>query len=153
MQLDRLQWLRAAKALGWQALPPSSVVALALLVWEYLIPLGIVPGVRAQYLGTPSGVAAAAAELSDKGYGGHGLFAHVRAKSAANRHGFRRRGLHRRAAGHRVGLEQRIAAAWSTFVARAQRSDDPWLKLVRGSGAGAAEAAYRALLDGHADPR
>lgn len=53
----------------------------------------------------------------------------------------------------RAGLEQRIAAAWSTFVARVQRSNDPWLKLVRGSGAGAAEAAYRALLDGHADPR
>lgn len=53
----------------------------------------------------------------------------------------------------RAGLEQRIAAAWSTFVARVERSDDPWVKLVHGSGAGATAAAYRALLDGRADPR
>ena len=53
----------------------------------------------------------------------------------------------------RAGLEQRIAAAWSSFVARVERDDDPWVKLVHGSGTRATEAAYRALLDGHADPR
>lgn len=72
-------WQRNAGAFAWQALPSLSVVALALLVWEYLIPLGIVPGVRAEYLGTPSGIGAAAAEMWQHGYGGHGLFAHVRA--------------------------------------------------------------------------
>ena len=37
------------------------------------------PGVRPEYLGTPSGVWAAAVELAEKGYGGRGLFEHVRA--------------------------------------------------------------------------
>jgi NitT/TauT family transport system permease protein len=63
----------------WQILPPLSVVILVLLAWQYLIPLGIIPGVRAQYLGTPSGIAEAALELSRSGYGGYGLFEHVRA--------------------------------------------------------------------------
>jgi Protein of unknown function (DUF2855) len=53
----------------------------------------------------------------------------------------------------RTGLEQRIAAAWSAFVARVERSDDPWVTIVRGSGSATTEAAYRALLDGHAHPR
>lgn len=69
----------AALAVAWKALPPISVVVLALLVWEYLIPRGIVPGVKAEYLGTPSGVWEAAVELMQSGYGGHSLFAHVRA--------------------------------------------------------------------------
>lgn len=81
-------WQRAATALCWRALPPLSVVALALLIWEYLIPLGIVPGVRAEYLGTPSGIAEAAAELARKGYGGHGLFDHVRASLLRTATGF-----------------------------------------------------------------
>jgi hypothetical protein len=53
----------------------------------------------------------------------------------------------------RAGLEQRIATAWSAFVARVERSDDPWLKIVHGSGSAATEAAYQALLHGRADPR
>lgn len=77
-----------ARRFAWQALPPLSVVALALLVWEYLIPLGIVPGVRAEFLGTPSGIAAAAMELAQKGYGGHGLFDHVRASLFRTATGF-----------------------------------------------------------------
>ncbi len=52
----------------------------------------------------------------------------------------------------RAGLEQRIAAAWNGFVSRVQRNDDPWVKIVNASGASATEAAYRALLDGRADP-
>ena len=81
-------WQRAVTALCWRALPPLSVVVLVLLIWEYLIPLGIVPGVRAQYLGTPSGIAEAAAELARKGYGGHGLFDHVRASLMRTATGF-----------------------------------------------------------------
>ena len=81
-------WQQAAKALCWRALPPLSVVVLVLLIWQYLIPLGIVPGVRAEYLGTPSGIAEAAAELVSKGYGGHGLFDHVRASLLRTATGF-----------------------------------------------------------------
>jgi NitT/TauT family transport system permease protein len=62
-----------------KALPPLSAVVLVLLVWQYLIPLGIIPGVRAEYLGTPSGIWAAAVELAQSGYGGHSLLAHVQA--------------------------------------------------------------------------
>ncbi len=72
-------WSRSLATFAWAALPPLSVVVVVLLIWEYLIPLGIVPGVRPEYLGTPSGVAAAARELYQRGYGGHSLFAHVRA--------------------------------------------------------------------------
>ena len=50
-------------------------------------------------------------------------------------------------------LEQRIAAAWTAFIARVERADDPWLQIVNCSGAAATEAAYRALLDGRADAR
>lgn len=71
--------IQAIPSNWWRVMAPVSVVVLALLVWEYLIPLGIVPGVRAQYLGTPSGIAEAASELLRNGYGGHGLFDHVRA--------------------------------------------------------------------------
>lgn len=53
----------------------------------------------------------------------------------------------------RAELERRIAGAWSAFVARVERSDDPWLTIVHGSGSAATEAAYRALLDGRADAR
>ena len=48
-------------------------------------------------------------------------------------------------------LEQRIAAAWTAFIARVERADDPWLQIVNRSGADATEAAYRALLGGRAD--
>jgi Protein of unknown function (DUF2855) len=53
----------------------------------------------------------------------------------------------------RAGLEQRIATAWSAFVSRVERSDDPWVQVVHGSGSAATEAAYRALLEGRANPR
>jgi Protein of unknown function (DUF2855) len=49
-------------------------------------------------------------------------------------------------------LEQRIAQAWSAFVARVQSPANPWLTIVHRSGTQATEAAYRALLDGVADP-
>ncbi len=50
-------------------------------------------------------------------------------------------------------LRQRIAAAWNAFVARVERSDDAWVTVVNASGAAATEAAYRALLEGRANPR
>ena len=50
-------------------------------------------------------------------------------------------------------LEQRLAAAWQVFIARVQRADDPWLRIIERQGAAATEAAYRALLDGTADAR
>jgi NitT/TauT family transport system permease protein len=77
-----------ANRFWWQVLPPLSVVILVLLAWQYLIPLGIVPGVRAQYLGTPSGIAEAAIELARSGYGGYGLFEHVRASLFRTMAGF-----------------------------------------------------------------
>lgn len=67
----------ALRFLGNRIVPPLSVVVLMLLFWEFLIPRGIVPGVKAQYLGTPSGVWAAAMELAADGYGGYSLLAHV----------------------------------------------------------------------------
>jgi hypothetical protein len=53
----------------------------------------------------------------------------------------------------RAGLEQRSAVAWDAFVARAERSDDPWLRIVYGSGSAATEAAYRTLLEGRGNAR
>lgn len=50
-------------------------------------------------------------------------------------------------------LEQRLGAAWQHFIARVERADDPWLRIVSGQGAAATLAAYRALLDGTADAR
>ncbi len=81
-------WRAGLRGLGARILPPLSVFVLILLIWEYLIPLGIVPGVRAEFLGTPSGVGAAALELFQRGYGGHGLFDHVRASVLRTAAGF-----------------------------------------------------------------
>ena len=50
-------------------------------------------------------------------------------------------------------LEQRLNAAWGAFLARVEKSGDPWVSIVNGSGTAATEAAYRALLDGHANAR
>ena len=52
-----------------------------------------------------------------------------------------------------AALGQRVADAWNAFVSRVERSDDPWVDVVSASGSTATEAAYRALLDGRADPR
>ena len=53
----------------------------------------------------------------------------------------------------REALEQRIAQAWSAFISRAEKADDPWIEIVHRRGAQALEAAYRAQLEGTADPR
>jgi hypothetical protein len=64
----------------------------------------------------------------------------------------RKRGAPPPAGWGRDELGRRIAAAWRAFVDRVDRSDGPWLRIVYGSGQAATEAAYRALLDGRADP-
>lgn len=50
-------------------------------------------------------------------------------------------------------LEQRLGAAWQAFIARVERSDDPWVRIVQRQGAAATQATYLALLDGSADAR
>lgn len=50
-------------------------------------------------------------------------------------------------------LQQRLGAAWTAFLARVGRPDDPWLHIVTGRGAPALEAAYASLLKGQADAR
>ena len=50
-------------------------------------------------------------------------------------------------------LEQRIATAWNAFIARVERTGDPWVQIVDQQGPAATEAAYRALLDGRAVAR
>ena len=50
-------------------------------------------------------------------------------------------------------LEQRLAQAWTAFIARVQRADDPWVHIVPRRGAAATQTAYLALLDGKADAR
>ncbi len=52
----------------------------------------------------------------------------------------------------RQALEQRIAQAWQAFVQRVACADDAWLTVVNLRGPQALEAAYRALLDGRANP-
>ncbi|MCY7315534.1 MAG: DUF2855 family protein, partial [Rubrivivax sp.] len=53
----------------------------------------------------------------------------------------------------RAGLEQRLAQAWSRFIERVARADDPWVQIVERRGPEATQAAYMALLDGRADAR
>lgn len=53
----------------------------------------------------------------------------------------------------RDGLEQRLAQAWHAFAAHASGGAQPWVKIVYRHGALAVEAAYRALLDGKAQPQ
>ncbi len=45
-------------------------------------------------------------------------------------------------------LQERIAATWANFLARAARPDQPWLKVVAGRGKEAVESTYAALLEG-----
>ena len=53
----------------------------------------------------------------------------------------------------REGLEQRLAQAWTLFIARVEDPAAPWVHIVNARGAAATEAAYRRLLDGRADAR
>ena len=46
------------------------------------------------------------------------------------------------------GLQQRLAAAWTAFLARVADPKQPWLRVVSGSGRAAVETTYREMLDG-----
>ena len=46
------------------------------------------------------------------------------------------------------GFQDRLAGAWSAFLARARDPARPWLKVVAGQGREAIESTYSALLDG-----
>jgi hypothetical protein len=52
-----------------------------------------------------------------------------------------------------AGLQQRLADAWSAFMEPVTNARPPWLHVVEHRGPQAAEAAYRALLDGTAAPQ
>ncbi len=51
-----------------------------------------------------------------------------------------------------AGLQQRLAAAWTAFMQPVSAAQPPWLRVVRGDGEAAVEAAYAALLAGRANP-
>lgn len=52
-----------------------------------------------------------------------------------------------------AGLQQRLAEAWLAFMRPVTSAEPPWLKVVAEQGPQAAEAVYRALLDGRAQPQ
>ncbi len=52
-----------------------------------------------------------------------------------------------------AGLQERINTAWGGFMTAANQPAAPWLVIRNDRGASAVQAAYRALLDGRADPR
>jgi hypothetical protein len=47
-----------------------------------------------------------------------------------------------------IGLQERLAAAWSAFLDRVGDAERPWLRVVSASGRNAVEQSYRALLEG-----
>ena len=51
-----------------------------------------------------------------------------------------------------AGLQQRIADAWAAFMRPVTDPRQPWLRVVRGAGEAAVEAAYAALLAGTVSP-
>jgi len=52
-----------------------------------------------------------------------------------------------------TGLQRRIAESWLAFMQPVMQAQPPWLRVMRGQGPAAVEAAYRRLLDGTMDPR
>ena len=52
-----------------------------------------------------------------------------------------------------AGLQQRLAEAWMAFMQPVTSAQPPWLRVVEHHGPQAAEAVYRALLDGTAAPQ
>ena len=48
---------------------------------------------------------------------------------------------------------QRLGEGWQAFLGAVQQGAEPWGRIVHHRGPAAAEAAYRALLDGTADAR
>lgn len=51
------------------------------------------------------------------------------------------------------GFGARLAEGWQAFLAAVQRDGEPWVRIVTAQGTAAAEAGYRALLEGSADAR
>ena len=47
-----------------------------------------------------------------------------------------------------IGLQERLASAWSGFVARVGDAQAPWLRVVSASGRAAVQSAYLELLEG-----
>jgi hypothetical protein len=47
-----------------------------------------------------------------------------------------------------AGFQERLAGAWSAFLARARDPARPWLQVVAANGRNAVESTYAALLDG-----
>lgn len=52
-----------------------------------------------------------------------------------------------------AGLAQRLGERWGAFVQATQHAPEPWVRIVTHPGAEAAEAAYKALLNGRSDAR
>ncbi len=50
-------------------------------------------------------------------------------------------------------LQQRTDDAWQAFMAPVTDAQNPWMRVVRGSGKAAVEHAYATLLDGRASPQ
>jgi taurine transport system permease protein len=71
---------RRKKARRWLRPWPAVVVIVGiLLVWQFLIPLGIIPGVPVQYLSTPSNVFNKFIKLAQNGYTNTPLIVHFMA--------------------------------------------------------------------------
>ena len=51
------------------------------------------------------------------------------------------------------GLAQRLGISWAAFLAAAQQSAEPWVRIVHRSGPTAVQEAYQAMLAGQTDPR
>jgi hypothetical protein len=52
-----------------------------------------------------------------------------------------------------TGLQQRIGAAWTSFMRRINEADPPWVCITRQTGAANVERTYRELLAGRVDAR
>lgn len=63
------------RSLKWLA--PWTVVVAVLLFWQFAVPTGVIPRVKPEYLGTPSGIIQALGELIASGYAGYSLGAHL----------------------------------------------------------------------------
>src|SRR5690625_2129404 len=67
---------QAATHLLHRVIPPTLVLVTFLAIWQFAIPLGIIPGVPPQYLGSPSEVVARIGDLLANGYTNTPLWRH-----------------------------------------------------------------------------
>lgn len=68
-----LRWVRDSP------IYPLSLVVLVLLIWQYVVAAGHIPGVPTKYVGSPSGIWDALNQLLKKGYQGSSLWVEVEA--------------------------------------------------------------------------